>query len=93
MADRFVPKHSGKLPSVETLKNLVRDGHGSNQIADLYGVTQEYTRQRLKYFGLTPPRNSEPRPLAIRPTMQLRHPQGPITLPRVSMIASMEKYA
>ena len=94
MADRVIPSYGGKLPTLDALKAHVGEGYGSNQIADRYGVTREYTRQRLKEFGLTPPHDRQPRPSETPTvTMKLFSPTGPITLPRVSMLSHMGKYA
>ncbi|WP_146258630.1 hypothetical protein [Agrobacterium rosae] len=93
MVGRSIPVHPGKLPSAEELANLVREGHGSNQIAERFGVTGDHTRKRLKDLGLTPPKDSQPRPRSARRVMQLHGQHGPISLPRVSMLTDMEKYA
>lgn len=93
MVGRFIPVHAGKLPSAEELANLVREGHGSNQIAARFGVTGDHTRKRLKDLGLTPPKDSQPRPNRTRKVMRLNSQHGAISLPRVSILAHLEKYA
>ncbi|MBB3944675.1 transposase [Rhizobium skierniewicense] len=93
MAGRTAHCHGGKLPDGETLQKLVNDGYGKKQIAERYGVTADHVHRRLKKLGVTSPMDSKPQPARTYPVMQLRGPQRRITLPHVSILAQMEKYA
>ncbi|WHA40942.1 hypothetical protein [Agrobacterium larrymoorei] len=86
-------KSGSKLPPGDALKKLIRQGFGRNQIAERYSVTPSRVRERLKELGLNAPVNGKPKPDFQISTMTLETPEGLISLPRVSMIASMEKYA
>lgn len=93
MADRVIPIFAGKLPSEQALRKLVRDGYGSNQIADRFGVKRDYVRSRLKSFGLAPPADRQPPTIGVPRTMQFHGPGGPVTLPRISIISDLERYS
>ncbi|MGV1870914.1 hypothetical protein [Agrobacterium rosae] len=85
--------YSGKLPNADGLKQRVREGFGSNQIANRYGVSGDYVRKRMKQLDLNPPRDSVPQRSRNWPTVQLRSREGLISLPRVSILSHLEKYA
>ncbi|MCZ7466423.1 hypothetical protein [Rhizobium rhizogenes] len=88
-----IPVNPGKLPNADALRQLVREGNGRTQIAARYGVTQDRVRARLKELGMKAPLYRVARPAEKLPTMTLRTDSGPISLPRISIIQDMEKYA
>lgn len=86
-------KTGAKLPAPGAIKKLIRQGYGRNQIAARYDVTPGRVRERLKELGLKAPADGTPKPDFKISIMFLGTREGLISLPRVSMIASMEKYA
>lgn len=93
MAGRTAHCHGGKLPDADKLRKLVADGYGKKQIAERYGVSRDHVSRRLKRMGMTPPFDSQPAQPRQYPVMQLRGQQSRITLPHVSILAHLEKYA
>ncbi len=90
----FVPPKTGaKLPAPGAIKKLIRQGYGRNQIAARFDVSPGRVRERLKELGLEAPADGTPKPDIKISIMFLGTREGVISLPRVSMIASMEKYA
>ncbi|KQR30491.1 hypothetical protein ASF91_17090 [Rhizobium sp. Leaf155] len=86
-------KTGAKLPTPNTLKKLIRQGYGRNQIATRYDVSPARVRDRLTELGLKAPTNGMPGPMPMVSIIFLETREGLVSLPRVSMIASMEKYA
>lgn len=82
-----------KLPKADVLQKLVRQGHGRKQIAEIYGVQPERVRKKLKELRLDAPLDQEPHSFMRHRPLTLRRDGARITLPFISMIASMEKYA
>lgn len=82
-----------KLPPAPKLQELVNQGYGRNQIAAMYGVSLDHARKILKECGIIAPRSRDPNAQSPTPIMTLYVEGWPVTLPRVSMIATMEKYA
>lgn len=93
MAGRTAHCMGGKLPSIEMLEKLVSDGYGKKQIAERFGVTRDHVHKRMKKLGVTSPNDSHPKPTRTYPVMRLRGSERRITLPHVSILANMEKYA
>lgn len=88
---KFAP--ISKLPSVDIIRKLVREGLGLNQIADRFGVTRDHTRRRLKELGLNPPASREASRARTIPVMTVDTPTDPVNLPRISMLLSNENGA
>lgn len=82
-----------KLPKPDVLRRLVRQGHGRNQIAAIYGVQPERVRKRLRELRLETPIDQEPQDFLKHRPLSIKLHGGRVTLPFVSMIADMEKYA
>lgn len=82
-----------KLPPAEVLLEWVNKGYGRNQIAARYGVSLDHMRKILNAYGIIAPRSRDPERLPNTPIMTLYIDGKPISLPRASMIATMEKYA
>lgn len=93
MANPARSKTGAKLPTPATLKKLIRQGYGRNQIARRYDVSPARVRDRLTELGLEALTDGMPKPDVQISIIFLETREGLISLPRVSMIASMEKYA